>query len=114
MQGSFHFFILPVVMFSWSLIYAWKYLQFVPQPADGIHYVWLAKLILTGRFYMEMPDFYENFQSNFVSLHGGKFASIFLPGFSFGNGSVCCSGCSVASQSDTCGGKYISGRKTCF
>ena len=80
--SRFAFAILPLVLFFWSLIYAWKYLQFVPAPADGIHYVWLAKMISTGRFYMELPDFYEHYQSNFISMHNGKYASIFLPGFS--------------------------------
>lgn len=76
------FVIIPLTLFLWSLIYAWKYLQFLPQPADGIHYVWLAKLISTGRFYMELPEFYEHYQTNFMLMHNGKYASIFLPGFS--------------------------------
>jgi len=79
---KYTFLFIPLFMFGWSLIYAWKYLQFVPQPADGIHYVWLAKLIASGRVYMELPDFYEHYQSNFISMHNGKYASVFLPGFS--------------------------------
>lgn len=76
------FFVLPITLFLWSLIYAWKYLQFVPQPDDGIHYVWLSKLLLQGRVYMELPEFNEHFQCNFITVHDGKFVSVFLPGFS--------------------------------
>jgi hypothetical protein len=76
------FFSLPVAM---TLTCVAVNLAFIvaPQPDDGVHYVWLSKLIATGRFYMEIPHFYEHYTGSFIFSHDGRFTSIFLPGFSF-------------------------------
>ncbi|HQM85967.1 MAG TPA: hypothetical protein PLD55_14910 [bacterium] len=54
-----------------------------PQPDDGIHYVWMAKMIANGKIFLELPDFYEHYWNLYVNIYDGKYVSIFLPGFSF-------------------------------
>lgn len=76
------FLIIPVSMGAACLIVNLR-VVIAPQPDDGIHYVWLAKMIAHGKVYMELPDYYEHYFNNFLSVHDGKYASIFLPGFSF-------------------------------
>ena len=76
------FFIIPFLVFAFSLFIN-RYFIIAPQPDDGIHYVWLSKLILNGKLYLETPDFYEHYYSNFMLNHDSRTVSIFLPGFSF-------------------------------
>jgi len=54
-----------------------------PQPDDGIQYVWMAKMIVNGKIFLDLPDFYEHYWNLYVNIYGGKYVSIFLPGFSF-------------------------------
>ncbi len=76
------FFIIPFSVFAVALFINRNFIV-APQPDDGIHYVWMSKLILNGKLYLETPDFYEHYYSNFMFHHEGKTVSIFLPGFSF-------------------------------
>jgi len=76
------FFIIPFSVFAFSLFINLFFI-IAPVPDDGIHYVWLSKLILNGKLYLETPDFYEHYYSNFLFNHNGNYVSIFLPGFSF-------------------------------
>ena len=75
-------FVLPVLMFAASLAVNRLFIL-TEQPDDGLHYVWLGKLIANGRFYLDLPDFYEHYRVPFMLMHNGKYSSIFLPGFSF-------------------------------
>jgi hypothetical protein len=76
------FYVLPVAVF---LICALLNLFFIvsPQPEDGVHYVWLSKLIGMGSLYMDLPHFYEHHSGSFMFVQEGRFISVFLPGFSF-------------------------------
>jgi hypothetical protein len=76
------FFIIPFSVFAVSLFINRNFIV-APQPDDGIHYVWLSKLITNGRLFMELPEFYEHYHDKFILIREGKFVSIFLPGFSF-------------------------------
>ena len=51
-------------------------------PDDGAHYVWLAKLIASGKFYLPLPDFEEHYSTLFMFMNNDKYTSIFLPGYS--------------------------------
>ncbi|MBO4699361.1 hypothetical protein J5690_07105 [bacterium] len=73
--------IIPILMFAATLAVN-RFVILTEQPEDGVHYVWLAKLIANGRFYLEIPDFYEHYRGVFMFVRDGKYTSIFLPGFS--------------------------------
>ena len=74
-------FVVPVLMFAATLAVN-RFIILTEQPDDGLHYVWLAKLMANGRFYLETPDFYEHYKTIFIFVRDGKYTSIFLPGFS--------------------------------
>jgi len=76
------FYLIPVLM-SMTCFIVNGYSIVSPQPEDGIHYVWLAKMIWNGKLFLETPDFYEHYWNNFITISNGKYTSIFLPGFSF-------------------------------
>ncbi|MGI6395535.1 MAG: hypothetical protein ACOX2F_12560 [bacterium] len=76
------FFLIPCGVFAASFFIN-RYIIVAPQPEDGIHYVWLSKLILNGKLYLETPDFYEHYYANFMFNRNGKYLSLFLPGYSF-------------------------------
>lgn len=79
--GKYSIFVLPILTFAAAL--AVNRLFFLTeQPEDGLHYVWLAKLLAKGKFYIEIPDFYEHYKNSFIFMRDGKYTSIFLPGFS--------------------------------
>ena len=78
---KYSIFVLPVLMFSATLFFNRLFIL-TEQPEDGIHYVWLAKLIANGRFYLDVPDFYEHYRSHFMFVRDTGYTSIFLPGFS--------------------------------
>ena len=78
---KYSIFVLPVLMFAASLAVN-RFVVLTEQPDDGLHYVWLAKLIANGKFYLDVPDFYEHYRAPFMFVRDGKYASIFLPGFS--------------------------------
>ncbi len=78
---KYSIFVLPSLMFFVTLAFN-RFFILTEQPEDSIHYVWLAKLIANGRFYLDVPDFYEHYKSHFMFVHDGKYTSIFLPGFS--------------------------------
>ncbi|HPV21936.1 MAG TPA: hypothetical protein PK102_09930, partial [bacterium] len=69
------FFIIPFSVFAFSLFINLFFI-IAPVPDDGIHYVWLSKLILNGKLYLETPDFYEHYYSNFLFNHNGNYVSI--------------------------------------
>ena len=73
--------IIPILMFAATLAVN-RFVILTEQPEDGVHYVWLAKLIANGNFYLEIPDFYEHYRATFMFVRDGKYTSIFLPGFS--------------------------------
>ena len=74
-------FVIPVLMFSATLAMNRLYIL-TEQPEDSIHYVWLAKLLANGKFYLDIPDFYEHYRSHFMFVRDTGYTSIFLPGFS--------------------------------
>lgn len=76
------FFVIPIGVFATCLGINLFYIV-APQPDDGIHYVWIAKLISHGRLFMDLPDFYEHYHEKFLLIQNGTYTSIFLPGFSF-------------------------------
>lgn len=78
---KYSIFVIPVLMFGASLAVN-RFVILTEQPDDGLHYVWLAKLIANGKFYLEIPDFYEHYRAPFMFVRDGKYTSIFLPGFS--------------------------------
>lgn len=78
---KYSIFVLPVLMFAAALAVN-RFVILTEQPEDGVHYVWLAKLIAHGKFYLEIPDFYEHYRADFMFVRDGKYTSIFLPGFS--------------------------------
>jgi hypothetical protein len=78
---KYSIFVLPALTFFISLAVNRLFIL-TEQPEDGIHYVWLAKIIANGRFYFDIPDFYEHYRNSFLFVHSGKYTSIFLPGFS--------------------------------
>ena len=79
--AKYSIFVLPVLMFAATLAVN-RFVILTEQPEDGVHYVWLAKLIANGNFYLEIPDFYEHYRATFMFVRDGKYTSIFLPGFS--------------------------------
>ncbi|HRZ78928.1 MAG TPA: hypothetical protein P5044_02870 [bacterium] len=76
------FYLIPLLM-SVTCFIVNRYNIVSPQPEDGIHYVWIAKLIWNGHLALDAPDYYEHYWNNFITLVNGKYTSIFLPGFSF-------------------------------
>ena len=79
--AKYAIYVLPVLMFLATLAFNRLFIL-TENPEDGLHYVWLAKLIANGRFYLDVPDFYEHYHASFMFVHDGKYTSIFLPGFS--------------------------------
>ena len=79
--AQYSIFAFPVLMFLTTLAVNRIFIP-AENPEDCIHYVWLAKLIANGRFYLDVPDFYEHYHASFMFVHDGKYTSIFLPGFS--------------------------------
>lgn len=78
---KYSIFVLPPAMFLVTL--AVNRIFIVSEmPDDGAHYVWLAKLIANGRFYLPLPDFAEHYSALFMFMHDDKYTSIFLPGYS--------------------------------
>lgn len=76
------FYAIPVLMGMISLYINLFYIV-TPQPDDGIQYVWMAKMIANGKIFLDLPDFYEHYWNLYMNIYGGKYVSIFLPGFSF-------------------------------
>jgi len=76
------FYLIPVLM-GMICLYINLFYIVTPQPDDGIHYVWMAKMIANGKIFLDLPDFYEHYWNLYVNIYGGKYVSIFLPGFSF-------------------------------
>ena len=79
--AGYSIFVLPVLMFLATLAINRFYIL-TEQPEDSIHYVWLAKLLANGKFYLDIPDFYEHYRSHFMFVRDTGYTSIFLPGFS--------------------------------
>ena len=79
--AKYSIFVLPVLVFAVTLAVN-RIFVVTEQPDDGIHYVWIAKLLANGRFYLDMPDFPEHYVAPFMFMYHDKYTSIFLPGFS--------------------------------
>ena len=78
---KYSIYVLPFLMFAVTL--AVNRIFIVSEmPDDGAHYVWLAKLIASGKFYLPLPDFEEHYYTLFMFMHNDKYTSIFLPGYS--------------------------------
>ncbi|MBO4710759.1 hypothetical protein J5681_02440 [bacterium] len=73
--------VFPVLMFVATLAVN-RFFILTEQPDDGIHYVWLAKLMSNGKFYLDLPEFHEHYTAPFMFMYHDKYTSIFLPGFS--------------------------------
>lgn len=78
---KYSIFVIPVLMFAATLAVN-RIFILTEQPDDGIHYVWLAKLIANGKFYLDLPEFHEHYTAPFMFMYHDKYTSIFLPGFS--------------------------------
>ena len=79
--AKYSIFVLPLLVFTVTLAVNRIFIV-TEQPDDGIHYVWIAKLLANGRFYLDMPDFPEHYVAPFMFMYHDKYTSIFLPGFS--------------------------------
>ena len=79
--AKYSIFVIPVLMFAAALAVN-RFCILTEQPEDSIHYVWLAKLLANGKFYLDIPDFYEHYRSHFMFVRDTGYTSIFLPGFS--------------------------------
>ncbi len=74
-------FIFPPAAFVVSLGIALFFFKEVPHPIDAAHYLWTAKLFLTGQLFLPLPPFYEHAYEGFMVIHDGRYYSLFPPGF---------------------------------
>ncbi|HOW50674.1 MAG TPA: hypothetical protein PLV42_01370 [bacterium] len=73
--------IFPPFAFILPLLIALFFFNETPHPMDAAHYLWTAKLFLTGQLYLPLPPFYEHVNEGFMVMHDGRYYSIFPPGF---------------------------------
>lgn len=74
-------FIFPPVAFLVPLGLALFFFEETPHPMDAAHYLWTAKLFLTGQLFLPLPPFYEHAYEGFMVIHDGRYYSLFPPGF---------------------------------
>ncbi len=75
------FIVLPVAMTITCIAVNMIYI-ISPQPDDGVQYIWISRLIYSGRLSMEIPHFYEHYIDQFMMSRRERYMSVFLPGFS--------------------------------
>lgn len=73
--------IFPPTAFLVPLGFALFFFKETAHPMDAAHYLWTAKLFLSGQLYLPLPPLYEHTYEGFMVLHDGRYYSIFPPGF---------------------------------
>jgi len=74
-------FMFPPVAFLAPLVLALFFFNETAHPMDAAHYLWTAKLFLSGQLYLPLPPFYEHAYEGFMVVHDGRYYSLFPPGF---------------------------------
>lgn len=65
-----------------AILISWLVFDNIPHVIDAAHFLWSAQLMLDGSFSLPAGDLYEFFDVTFMVRDGGRYYSLFLPGFS--------------------------------
>jgi len=75
------FLIFPSLAFLVPLGIALFFFNETAHPFDAAHYLWTARLFLSGRLFLPLPPFYEHLSEGFMVIHDDRIFSLFPPGF---------------------------------
>lgn len=78
---AWRYLLFPATAFLMPLVLGLFFFHETQQPIDSSHYLWTAKLFLSGRLYLPLPPFYEHAYEGFMVVHGDRYYTLFPPGY---------------------------------